>query len=41
MSNELEKKLKQIKIENLIWVVYIGIIILSWYSNYLERNYYL
>ena len=37
----LNDKLKQLKIEDYIWVIYIGIIILSWYSNSLERNYFL
>ena len=41
MNYELNNKLKQIKIEDYIWVIYIGIIFLSWYSNYLEKNYYL
>ena len=41
MSDELEKKLKQLKIEDFIWFIYIGIIILSWYANSLERDYYL
>ena len=27
------KKLNDIKIENFIWVIYIGIILLSWYAN--------
>lgn len=39
-SNKLDEKLKQLKIEDFIWVVYIGIIALSYYSNYLERKYY-
>lgn len=38
--NELNDKLKELKIEDFIWVIYIGIIILSWYSNSLERKYY-
>ena len=38
--NELNDKLKELKIEDFIWVIYIGIIILSWYSNALERRYY-
>ncbi len=38
---EIDKKLKQLKIEDFIWVIYIGIIILSFYSNYLEKNYFL
>ena len=41
MSNEIESRLKQINIENKIWIIYIGIIILSWYSNYLEKKYFL
>ena len=34
-----EEKLNQLKIENNIWIIYIGIIIFSWYSNYLEKDY--
>lgn len=37
---EINKKLKQIKIEDFIWIIYIGIIILSFYSNRLEADYY-
>lgn len=40
MDDRLEK-LKRIKIENYVWVFYIGIIILSWYANYKEKNYLL
>lgn len=39
--NELENKLKEINIENNIWIIYIGIIILSWYSNSLEKDYFI
>lgn len=39
--DELNSKLKQLKIENFIWVIYIGIIFLSWYSNSLEKKYFL
>ena len=38
--NNLNKKLKQLDNEDFIWIIYLGIIILSWYSNSLERNYY-
>lgn len=38
---DINEKLKELNIEDFIWVVYIFIIILSWYSNKLERNYYL
>lgn len=37
----IERKLKQLRIEDFIWVIYIGIIIMSWYSNILERKYFL
>ena len=40
MNSEIEDKLRQIRIEDFIWVIYIGIIALSYYSNYLERKYY-
>ena len=39
--NELNDKLKELNIEDFIWIIYIGIIILSWYSNSLERKYYI
>ena len=38
---ELNSKLKQIRIEDFIWVIYIGIIILSWYANSLEKKYFI
>lgn len=38
---ELNNKLKQLKIEDFIWLIYIGIIFLSWYSNNLERKYFI
>lgn len=42
MSNEeLNKRLKQLKIEDFIWIIYIGIIFMSWYSNYFERRYFI
>lgn len=41
MNDELIKKLKELKIEDFIWLIYIGIIILSWYSNNLERKYFI
>lgn len=40
-SNELNDKLKQLKIEDFVWLVYLGIIFLSWYSNQLERDYFI
>lgn len=41
MTDSLNEKLKELNIEDFIWIVYIGIIILSFYSNSLERKYYL
>ncbi len=41
MNNELNDKLKQLKIEEFIWIIYIGIIALSFYSNKLEKNYFI
>ena len=39
--NTLNEKLKQLKTEDFIWVIYIFIIFLSWYSNSLERKYFI
>ncbi len=39
--NETSKRLKQISTENKIWVIYLLIIGLSYYSNYFEKNYFL
>ena len=40
-NQELIKRLKTLNIEDFIWVIYIGIIIASWYSNSLERDYFI
>lgn len=40
-NNEINNRLKQIEIEDYIWIIYIGIIILSFYSNNLEADYYI
>ena len=37
---EIDERLKDIKIENFIWLIYLGIIGLSYYSNYLEKDYF-
>ena len=39
-KEELISKLNQLNIEDFIWLIYLGIIIASWYSNSLERKYY-
>lgn len=40
MNDKLDK-LKDIKIENFIWVIYIGIIVSSWYANSKEERFIL
>ena len=39
-SSAINSKLKEIDNEDIIWVIYLGIIFLSFYSNSLERKYY-
>ncbi len=41
MNSKIEERLKEIKIENFIWLIYLGIIGLSYYSNYLEKDYFI
>ena len=38
--NDVEKRLKQLKTEDYIWILYIGIILASLYSNNFERKYF-
>lgn len=38
---ELNEKLKQLRGEKVVWLIYIGIIIMSWYANQLERKYFI
>lgn len=40
-NEELNNRLKQLKIEDFIWIIYIGIIIFSLYANTFERKYFL
>ena len=40
-SKEINIKLAEINVEDFIWMIYLLIIIMSYYSNHLERNYYL
>lgn len=40
MDNNINDKLKELRIEDFIWIIYIGIIFMSWYSNSLERKYF-
>lgn len=39
--NDLNQRLEELKIEDFIWIIYIGIIILSWISNDFERDYFI
>ncbi len=40
MNKEVNNRLQELKIEDYIWVIYIGIIFMSWYANSLERDYF-
>ena len=40
-TEEIKNKISQLNIEDFIWIIYLLIIIMSYYSNHLERNYYL
>ena len=39
--NGVKEKLNDIYVENNIWIIYIIIIIASWYANSLEKQYFL
>lgn len=41
LSKDIKDRLKEIDIEEIIWIIYIGIIILSFYSNILEKDYFI
>lgn len=36
----IDEKLKQITIEDYVWIIYIGIIVTSWYANKYESDYF-
>ena len=36
---DIEDRIKQINAEDIIWIIYLGIIALSFYSNYKERQF--
>ena len=40
MNNNLNEKLKELDNEEIIWIIYIGIILYSFYSNELEKDYF-
>lgn len=41
MDEELLERLKKLKIEDIIWIILIGIILLSIYANSIEKKYLL
>jgi len=41
MNYNVEKRLKQIKDENNIWIIYLGIIGLSYIANHYEKEFFL
>lgn len=41
MNKDNQKRIKQIDIENNIWIIYIIIIILSFYANKKEKDYFI
>lgn len=40
-NSELNRRLEQLKVEDFIWIIYLGIIFASLYSNTFERKYFL
>ena len=41
MNREVVDRLKEISNEDFIWIIYLGIIFLSFYSNSIERKFFL
>lgn len=41
MNKKIQKRIKQIEAENHIWIIYLFIIILSYYANSKEKDYFL
>ena len=41
MNNDINDRLKELKIEDIVWIIYIGIIGLSLYANNVERHYFI
>lgn len=41
MNSQTYERLRKIEIENFIWVIYLGIIALSFYANEVEKDYFL
>lgn len=41
MNEGLTQRLKELRIEDFIWLIYIGVIFFSWFANSLERKYFI
>ena len=41
MSNEVNNRLSELNVEDFIWIIYILIIFMSFYSNSIERKFFL
>ena len=41
MNYDINERLKEINTEDFIWIIYLGIIALSFYSNSLEKKFFL
>ena len=41
MNEDISNRLRELKTEDFIWIIYIAIIFLSWMSNHIERKYFL
>lgn len=39
-NEEVTERLRELKIEDFIWIIYVAIIFLSWLSNHVERQYF-
>lgn len=39
--DSITQRLRELKIEDFIWLIYIGIIFFSWFANSLERKYFI
>ena len=40
MFDDINDRLKEIRNEDIIWIIYLGIIFLSFYSNNIEKKYF-
>lgn len=38
-DEELKNRLKELKAEDIVWTILIGLLLLSFYANYFERDY--